>query len=132
MSTTPDNEDGDRIAAGIAPRVLIVDADPALAGLMAEWLSAEGCEVATGTADVPGPFDLILVDVPFPRQGSPGSLGRIMDAHPQTPVVALSSMFFAGVGGSSAVARALGVASVLPMPIDRNALVAVVRRLSTR
>lgn len=148
MSTIPDSDGrgdpaaGDPLARGDhvagfrsrSPRVLVVDTDPALAALISEWLTAAGCEVFVGTADDPvngGAFDLILVDVPFPRQGSPGSLCRVMDAHPLTPVVALSSTFFAGVDGSGTVARALGVSSVLPMPVDRDALIAVVRRLAS-
>lgn len=148
MSTIPDSEGrgdppaGDPPASGHVagtrsrpPRVLVVDADPALAALIGEWLAAAGCEVFVGAADDPGnrgAFDLILVDVPFPRQGSPGSLCRVMDTHPLTPVVALSSTFFAGVDGTGTVARALGVSSVLPMPVQRDALVGAVRRLVSR
>ena len=116
-----------------SPRVLVVDADPALLELLDEWLAAEGCRVVAGAADSPaeaGPFDIVLVDVPFPRQGGPSSLRGVMSAHPGTPIVALSSTFFAGVDSTGAVARRLGVSSVLPKPVDRDALLGAVRRLA--
>jgi CheY-like chemotaxis protein len=49
-----------------------------------------------------------------------------------TPVVALSSNFFARVEANGAVARALGVDAVLPKPLAREALIAAVRTLVPR
>jgi CheY-like chemotaxis protein len=110
-------------------RALVVDADPALAGLIEEWLEGRGCRVvaADEEASAPrGPYDLIVIDVPFPRQ-SVEQLKRIAERHPGTPILALSSSFFAGAG--SALARALGVARVLPKPLTQEALIGAVDTL---
>ena len=121
-----------REAARNAPRVLVVDADPALAGLLEEWLAADGCSVVDEQAAIDSAgnrFDLVVVDVPFPRQGGLSVLKRVANDHPGAPVLALSASFFAGVESTGAVARALGVAGVLPKPVSREALRAAVRTL---
>jgi CheY-like chemotaxis protein len=114
------------------PRILIVDADQALSALLGEWLAGQGEVVALrgeALAAHGTHFDLVVVDVPFPRQGESNPLRRVADAHPGTPVLALSSTFFAGIDTHGAVARALGVAGVLAKPVAREALVSAVRQL---
>ena len=117
--------------AGKAPRVLVVDADGSLADLFDEWLGAAGCSVAMTSGRHAGaaePFDLVIVDVPFPRQGGVDLIARLTERHPMTPILVLSSTLFAGVDCCGAVARALGVAGVLPNPASREALISAVRR----
>src|SRR5262249_23498212 len=113
-------------------KALVVDADPALLGLLEEWLEGCGCKVvAAGQGDgaPAGPYHFIAVDGPFPRQGGMDDLRRIADRHPGTPILALSSNFFAGSG--TALARALGVARVLPKPVTEEALKSAVDALLT-
>ena len=109
-------------------RVLLVDADPALQGLLEEWLAALGCTVETAHCGRDG-FDLIVVDLPSPRQGGTAGLKAVAEAHPRTPILALSSSFFPGVDTTGAVARALGVAGVLAKPVTRAGLLDALRRL---
>jgi CheY-like chemotaxis protein len=117
-------------------RVLAVDIDPDLSGLLDVWLDprAQITPVTTiaGMPD-PGwtdaPYDLIVVDVHHPRLHGTESLKRIAREHPETPVLAVSSHFFPGVETSSAVARGLGVAAVLSKPVKRDALLHAVDRL---
>ena len=113
----------------VAARVLVVDADNLLFGLIEEWLAAAGHRVIpehAGGDSADGRIDLIVVDIPFPRQGGLDLLRRVAAEHPGTPILALSSTFFAGIGSHGAVARALGVAGVLPKPVKREALIAAV------
>ena len=109
-------------------RVLVVDADPALLGLLEEWLAARGCTVEAAPPTGCDGFDLILVDVPSPRQCTE-ALKAIVEAHPRTPILALSSSFFPGVDTTGAVARALGVAGVVAKPVTQRVLLDAVRRL---
>jgi DNA-binding response OmpR family regulator len=110
-------------------RVLVVDADPALAELLQEWLGAEGWSVEHGPSAADG-YGLIVVDVPFPRQAR-DALRGLVRAHPGTPVLVLSSSFLPGVDCGGGVARALGVAGVLAKPVSETALLAAVRTLLT-
>jgi len=112
------------------PRVLGVDDDRLLYGLIEEWLAASGCQVTSArdtTAPASARYDVIVVDVPFPRQGGATVLHRLAEAHPATPILALSSTFFDGIGSHGTVARTLGVAGVLPKPLRRETLLAAVR-----
>jgi CheY-like chemotaxis protein len=111
--------------------VLVVDADCSLAGLLDEWLGSVGCQVshhAGRSAEEGETYDLVIVDVPFPRQGGVDLISRLTRRHPTTPILALSSTFFAGIDCCGPVARGLGVACVLPSPASREALIGAVRR----
>lgn len=116
-------------APDAARRVLIVDADPALRGLLEAWLSEHGWGVLDESGTAQDGFDLAVVDVPFPRRGGSVVLKRVAKKHPGVPILVLSSGFFACVESDGAVARALGVAGVLPKPVSREALIAAARRL---
>ncbi len=121
-----------RLADTGKPRVLVVDADPALFALLEEWLAAHGFDTAqayAGDAGAVARVDLIVVDVPFPRHGGADVLHRIASEYPATPVVALSSHFFSRVDSNGNVARALGVAIVLPKPLTRSTFLAAVRQV---
>jgi two-component system, OmpR family, response regulator len=124
--------------APAAPRVLVIDADPALTALLDEWLCALGWSVVHGTGGKSvgesvdndgGRFDLLIVDVPYPRQGGVDLVARVAARHPKTPILALSSTFFAGIECHGPVAHALGVDCVLAKPARREALTNAVRNL---
>ena len=104
-------------------RILVVDADPALCGLLEEWLAEEGCRVVDHDPD------LVVVDLPRPKQAGAALVAQLAARHPGKPLVALSSNFFAGVEANGAVARALGVEAVLPTPLTREALIGALRKL---
>lgn len=108
----------------MSTRVLLVDADPALRGLMDEWLADAGYSVVTERPD------LVVVDLPFSCNRCLEALWRVADAHPDVPIIALSSTFFPGIESKGAVARQLGVAAVLPKPLERNALLAAMRTIA--
>ena len=132
-----DEAAGDDVAeagadARSTPRVLLLDLEPALGGLVAEWLAGLGiATVATsaGSRESLEPAALAIVDVAFPRQGGAERLQALTRDLPGMPLLALSPAFFAGVAGSSSVARRLGVDEVLPTPVRRDDLIAAVRRL---
>ena len=117
--------------SGNPPRVLVVDADPALCELLQEWLVAAGYaagDEGSGGPDLARP-DAIIVDVPFPRHGGLGTLRRIEAEHPATPIIVLSPTFFTSIDSEGTVARKLGVAVVLPNPVRREALIDALARL---
>jgi DNA-binding response OmpR family regulator len=117
------------------PRALIVDADPALAALIEEWLDEHGwCATrdAEGEAPIANGYDVIVLDVPYARRDGLELVGRVAARHPGTPIVALSASFFAGVDSSASIARSLGAACVLPKPLAREALIAALRRVLPR
>jgi DNA-binding response OmpR family regulator len=116
-----------------AARVIVVAADRALLGLLREWLTAGEYEVmqekAAGAA---GRYDLVIVDIPFPRHGGPQLIARVTGEYPGVPILALSSCFFGDVECQGQVARSVGVQSVLPKPVTRDRLVRAVETLIKR
>ena len=114
-------------------RVCVIDADNDWRLLLEEWLRGLGCQVvdpSSGCAAATAPeVDLVIVDLPFPRQGGVDLVKRITSRHPATPIVALSSNFFSRIECCGPVARDLGVDCVLPKPATREAITAAVRRV---
>ena len=116
-------------------RVRLVDADPTWRDLLGQWLSTLGCRVVpepASDAESPPVADLVIVDVPFPRQGGVDLVRRVASQHPSTPILALSTNFFSGIECCGPVARALGVDCVLPKPATREALATAVRLVLPR
>jgi DNA-binding NarL/FixJ family response regulator len=113
-------------------RVCVIDADDAWRVLLEQWLQDLGCEVVPpagdGNAAAPS-VHLVIVDLPFPRQGGVDSVKRITSRHPATPILALSSNFFSRIECCGPLARDLGVDCVLPKPATREAIAAAVRRV---
>jgi DNA-binding NarL/FixJ family response regulator len=107
----------------------VLNADSPLFGLLDAWLGADGCVVLDERAAATGTVDVVIVDVPFPRQTGVDWIRHIAQQHPMAPILALSSTFIAGIECCGPVARALGVACVLPNPVSREALTRAVRRL---
>ena len=114
---------------GLPPlrRILLVDTEPALAAIVAEWLEPEGWRVESG--DVARGAALVIVDVAFPRQAAE-HLQRLGAVHAGTPILVLSSTFLGRIDCCGAVARQLGVAGVLPKPLQRDALLGAVQQLA--
>lgn len=105
--------------------VRLVGADPAVRGLLREWLEPQGHRLVDG-----GRADLVVVDIPQPRRDGTEVLSRVALEHPAAPRLVLSSSFLPGVDCCGAVARSLGVAGVLPKPLTREALLDAVRRVT--
>jgi CheY-like chemotaxis protein len=118
-------------ARGSTFRVCVIDADNDWRALLEQWLRDLGCDVVAdaGADAAPPPVNLVIVDLPFPRQGGVDLVRRITSRHPATPIVALSSNFFSRIECCGPVARSLGVDCVLPKPATREAIAAAVRRV---
>jgi len=114
-------------------KVLLVEGDAALQGLLDEWLAAEGHDVSVDRLSDERSDNqphLVIVDLPYSREHGVELLRRVSQAHPDVPILALSSNLLASVASTGAVARALGVSGVLAKPIARAALICAVRDLT--
>ena len=116
-------------------RILVVNADRATFGLLAEWLIAAGYEVVDAEADSGSrnagqAFSAAIVDVPYIRHGGAELARRVSAQYPAIPILALSATFFSNVVCGGDCARKLGVTGVLPKPVRREALLEAVGRLA--
>jgi CheY-like chemotaxis protein len=108
--------------------IIVVEEDRLMRALLVEWLSGGGYTVhALSRAEAlrHGDADLLIVDVFMPRQDGCAKLRDLRAAHPQTPLIAISGQFKAGLTGHG-TARELGVSHVIGKPFSREQLLRVV------
>lgn len=121
---------GERVFGGTAlRRVLLCDLEPAMAALLGEWLAADGLRADNDMALPEPPAALILIELPYPRQGGQQRLRELARAWPGVPLIVLSPTLLPGVAPQGDVARQLGAAAVLPAPVSRQALRAAVAQV---
>ena len=117
--------------------IVVVEPDFDVRTLLAEWLTAEGFTVgAFGRWPVaPEVFDsarALIVDLPSPRLQPSSPFTDMHARHPGLPVIGLSTSLSASLGGESAFARSLRLATVLAKPCRRDELLAAVRAVLGR
>lgn len=105
-------------------RILVVEPDDQILGLLQRWLGEAGYSVFAETAGSGADPHLVIVDVPDPHGAE-----KVVESIRQTHVGAIllvSARFRQGMGSSSSVARQLGVRNVLPKPFTRDELLSAV------
>jgi DNA-binding response OmpR family regulator len=110
-------------------RVCVLGCDRATLELLSEWLSGSDIQVDEGAAASCARAALVIVDVPYPRQGLGAVLDDLAAQAGSAPVLAVSATFHESVELRGEAARSLGVAGVLPKPLQREALLAAVKAL---
>jgi len=105
-------------------RILIVEPDDQILGLLERWLGEAGYAVFLETAASGADPHLVIIDVPDPH-GAEKVIASIRRTHAGA-ILLLSARFRQGMGSSSIVARQLGVRNVLPKPFSRDELLSAV------
>ena len=112
-------------------RLLVVEPDDQILGLLERWLSEAGYAVlveaspsqlgAVTDGEVP---HLVIIDVPDPL-GAEKIIESVRQVH-DSPMLLLSARFRRGMGSSRSVANQLGVRKVLPKPFTHDELLSAV------
>ncbi len=108
--------------------IVIIEEDDLMRGLLTEWLTGAGYAVREGGAALAG-ADLVIVDLYMPRQAGGDAVRAVQQAHPGTPVIAMSAQFRPGLDCSAGAAHALGVDKLVCKPFTREDLLGAVRAL---
>jgi DNA-binding response OmpR family regulator len=122
-------------------RALLIDVEPATAGLLAHWLAADhwrleecpnpcGCGASAPHAGDAEDVGLVVIEIAFPRQTMRPCVEALTAARPGVPVLVLSPTFFADVAPCGDVARQLGATAALATPLSRERLLTTVRALA--
>jgi DNA-binding response OmpR family regulator len=114
------------------PDIVIYEDNDLMRALLEEWLSKAGYRVCAATecsASDAGAADLVIVSLYMPKEAGPRRVGEIQAAHPDTPVIALSAQFRAGLSANGTTARTLGVQQVIAKPLTCADLLAAVRAI---
>ena len=109
--------------------IVIIEEDDLIRGLLAEWLTAAGYVVHGREAPAGRGADLVIVDLYMPRQAGGDAVRAVQQAHPGTPVIAMSAQFRPGLDCSAGAAHALGVDKLVCKPFTREDLLGAVRAL---
>jgi DNA-binding response OmpR family regulator len=110
--------------------IVVYEEDFLTRTLLAEWLREAGYAVRVGDRCNPGtdaPCDLVILSVYMPKQGGAQCVRGIQEAHPDTPVIAISGQFRSGLSAAGATAQKLCVRQVVAKPLSRQELLESVR-----
>src|ERR1700682_6109104 len=83
-------------------RIIIIEDDGLMRGLLGEWLTEAGYSVTSGTLrDEPskGRVDLVIADIFRPRHAGDNVVCAVRAAYPGVPIIAMSGQFRLGLGG---------------------------------
>jgi len=115
--------------------VLVIDDDPIMRDLMADWLEAAGYEVRkavdcrTAGEELDRAPALVVSDMWMPGPRGADAIGWMRQRHPRLRLIAVSGHFGSGQGCSAETAVAAGAARALPKPVKRAELLAAVAEL---
>ena len=117
------------------PDVLVIDDDPIMRDLIADWLEGAGyavCKAAdcrSASAQLSGPPALAISDMWMPGPCGVEAIRAIRSRNPQMQLIAVSGHFGSGQGCSEQDALAAGAARALAKPVKRAELLAAVAEL---
>jgi DNA-binding response OmpR family regulator len=118
-----------------ALNIVIYEEDLLTRTLLEEWLREAGYGVRVGNRcnpEVDAPSDLVILSVYMPKQGGAGCIRTVQEAHPGTPVIAISGQFRPGLSAAGATAQKLSVRQVVAKPLVRQELLESVRGIIGR
>jgi DNA-binding response OmpR family regulator len=110
--------------------IVIYEEDSLTRTLLQEWLGEAGYGVRVGDRCNPGvdaPCDLVILSVYMPKQAGAQCVRSVQEAHPDTPVIAISGQFRPGLSADGATAQKLSVRQVVAKPLIRQELLESVR-----
>jgi two-component system response regulator FlrC len=132
------SEASNRAAAlsNMTAHILVIEDDPIMREVMAEWLEAAGYSItraedgSAGLAAVrlAAPA-LVVTDIHMPGTSGAVVIAELKQHHPEIPVIAVSGLFNSGRGMDADAAIALGAARALAKPFKRGEFLQTVREL---
>ena len=112
-------------------RILVVEPNDLILGLLERWLVEAGYTVVVETSQSlrqavakGGEPHLVIIDVPAPRSAE--KIIKSVKEVLASPILLLSASFRQGMGSSISVSRQLGVRNVLPKPFTCGELLSAV------
>jgi CheY-like chemotaxis protein len=121
------------------PDILVIEDDPIMRELLADWLQAAGYGVRTaadggaGLAAVKLALPpLVITDIHMPGMNGAAVISELRQRHRHVPVIALSGLFNSARGVTAETAIKLGAARTLAKPFKRAELLRAMAELLGR
>jgi DNA-binding NtrC family response regulator len=116
--------------------VLLVDDDPLMRGLLAEWLGQAGYRVRQADNGASAlqmlysqPAGMLVTDMDMPGRDGGQLLAEVLRKWPGMPVIAISGGTRDGKANWAASAIKLGAAKTLDKPFDQEQLLSAVKEI---
>lgn len=116
--------------------VLLVDDDPLMRGLLAEWLGEAGYRVRQADNGASAlqmlcsqPAGALITDMDMPGRDGAQMLAEVFRMWPGMPVIAISGGARDGKANWAATAIKLGAAKTLDKPFERKQLLSAVKEI---
>jgi len=115
--------------------VLVIDDDPIMRDLLADWLEAAGYKVSKATdcrsaeSELDGAPALVVSDMWMPGPCGAEAIRLMRQKHPGVQLIAVSGHFGSGQGCTEQAAKGAGAARALAKPVKRAELLAAVAQL---
>jgi DNA-binding NtrC family response regulator len=116
--------------------VLLVDDDPLMRGLLAEWLGEAGYSVRQADNGDSAlqmldsqPAGLLVTDMDMPGRDGAQMLSEVLRMCPGMPVIAISGGARDGKANWAAAAIKLGAAKTLDKPFEKKQLLSAVKEI---
>ena len=120
-----------------ARHILVVEDDPVMRDLLADWLAAAGYRVTAAADGEAGLAEararrpvLVVTDIHMPGGGGEALISEIRRMDVAVPIIAISGHFRSGRGLSPEGAIALGATRALAKPFKRKDMVGAVAELA--
>lgn len=113
-----------------ARTIVIYEEDALTRTLLKEWLADAGYVVRIGDRCDPqadAPCHLVITNVYNPKQAGTRCVSDLQEAHPGTPMIAISGQFRPGLDAAGSTAQMLRVQLVAAKPLARKELLESVR-----
>jgi len=117
-------------------QILVIEDDPILRDLLADWLLAAGYRVTVAAEGGSGIAQararrpaLVVTDIHMPGSGGAGVIAEVRRIYPGLPVIAISAHFQSGYGLTPEQALALGAARTFAKPFKRGDMLGAVVEL---
>jgi CheY-like chemotaxis protein len=119
-----------------AKRILVIEDDPVLRELLADWFLAAGYRVGTASEGASGIAQarldrpaLVVTDIHMPGLGGAAVISQVARLYPGIPIIAISGHFRSDLGLSPSGAFALGASRTLAKPFTRGEVMGAVNAL---
>jgi DNA-binding NtrC family response regulator len=110
--------------------IIVYEEDLLTRALLEEWLRDAGYRVRIGNRCDPAadaPSELVIVSIYMPKESGLRCVRGIQEAHPGTPLIAISGQFRPGLAAAGSTAQMLRVQQVVAKPLIRKELLESVR-----